>query len=134
VDNWQPEDIHPQKKEILARYQVAALNVGRRILHVYRGKRFLSTFGFAIPAGFGRVFAFALTPDEQTIRSSTYDGYHIGDSKLAAESVAAFLAFEGAWTFATADSRLAETLRAGLYAGAVLEEAPHSLKALIGLA
>jgi hypothetical protein len=133
VDNWRPDDIHPQKKEILARYQVAVLNIGRRVLPVYRGREFLPKFGFAIPPAFGRVFAFALVPDELTIRSSTYDGCHIDDSMLAPKAGASFLAFEGAWTFASDELRLAEILRAGLSAGAVLEESPSSLKALIGL-
>jgi len=134
VDNWRPDDMHPQKQEILAHYRIAALNIGRRLLHVYRGKRFLSQFGFAIPAGFGSVFAFTSAPDEQTIRSSSYDGYQIDDRKLVSQSVASFLAFEGAWTFATTEARLVEVLRAGLGADAALLETPRSLKKLTGLA
>ena len=128
VDNWYPDRIHPKKREILAHYRVTSLNVGRRLLPVYQGKRFLPSYGFAIPSSYGSVFAFAAMPDEQALRSCTYDGYDLDNRKMVAQSVAAFLAFEGTWTLATADLRLVEVLRSGLWAGAVLEKTPPSLQ------
>src|SRR5687768_4077086 len=87
VDEWRPEDLHPKQRELLARYRVAGVDVGPRVVDVYQGKRFLATFGFAVPASFGRVFAFADPPDEATLRSAI-DGYPIDPRKLAPAAVA----------------------------------------------
>jgi hypothetical protein len=101
VDQWRPEDLHPAQRDLLGRYRVASLDAGRRAIDVYRGKRFLATFGFAIPSSYGDVFAFAAEPDEATIRASTWDGCQINKGKLAEVAVASFSAFEGAWSVGT---------------------------------
>ena len=129
VDELRPGDLHPKQRELLSRYRVAGVDVGPRVIDIYRGKRFLATFGFAVPSSFGRVFAFAKPPDEATLRSTT-DGYPINARKLAPAAVASFVAFEGTWTFATPDPNVMEALRTGLPAGLELAETPRSLNFL----
>ena len=129
IANWRPEDLHPDQQWLLARYRVAGVDVGGRVIDVYRGKRFLPTFGFAVPAVYGEVCALAGAPDEATVRPSVA-GDQIDARKLAAAAVASFVAFEGTWTFATPEPKLVEALRAGLPAGLELAETPRSLNFL----
>ena len=126
VDGWRPDDFPPRQRELLGRYRVAAVDVGRRVIDVYRGKRFLPTFGFAVPARFGGVFAFPAMPDTAMLRAATED-YDVSPRKVAAATVASFVSFEGTWTFATPDARLVEVLRAGLPPGVELIDPPRSL-------
>jgi hypothetical protein len=129
VDEWRPENFPAEMRDLLGRYRMAGVDVGRRVVDVYRGKRFLPTFAFGVPAGFGRVFAFAGRPDEGAVRSST-DGYAIYADRLAPATVASFVSSEGTWTFATSEARWMEVLRAGLPAGLELIETPPSLNFL----
>jgi hypothetical protein len=129
IANWRPEDLHPKQQWLLARYRVAGVDVGGRVIDVYRGKRFLPTFGFAVPSGYGQVFALAGVPDEATVRPSVA-GYELDTRKLAAAAIASFVAFEGTWTFATPEPKLVEVLRGGLPAGLELVETPRPLNFL----
>src|SRR5687768_3067418 len=129
VASWRPEDLHPEQQRLLARYRVAGVDAGGRVIDVYWGKQFLPTFGVAVPAGYGQVFALAGVPDEATVRPSAA-GYEIDTRHLAMAAVASFVAFEGTWTFATPEPKLLEALRAGLPAGLELVETPHALNFL----
>jgi hypothetical protein len=132
VAGWRPEDLQPAQRRLLAGYRVAGVDGGGgRVVDVYRGKRFLATFGCAVPAGYGRVFALAGVPDAGTVRPDAA-GYEVDTGKLAAAAVASFVACEGTWTFATADPTLVEVLRARLPAGLELAATPRSLNFLSG--
>src|SRR5688572_13108774 len=87
VDQWRPDDLPPARRELLARYRVAGVDVGRRVIDVYRGRRFLDTFGPAIPSNYGSVFALAAPPDEATLRACMWDdAYQIHAGRLAPAS------------------------------------------------
>jgi hypothetical protein len=129
VANWRPLDLHPERRWLLDRYRVAGVDVGGRVVDVYRGKRFLATFAPDVPAGYGQVFALAGVPDAATVRPGAA-GYEVDTRELAAAAVASFVAFEGTWTFATPEPTLVEALRAGLPAGLELAPTPHALNFL----
>ena len=133
LDDWPLDAVRAHERDILTRYRIAGLNLGRRLIYVYHGRRFLSSFGYSISDMHASVFGFTAAPDEQTLRSCTYDGSQLNNSTAARHSRIAFIAFEGAWTVATAEIGLIQTLSTALKAEAVLEETPEYLRGLIGL-
>ncbi|MBI4023583.1 MAG: hypothetical protein HY360_01290 [Verrucomicrobia bacterium] len=128
LDGWCPKALPSQKKTILTRYQVAAFNIGRRLLPIYHGRRFLASYGPYIPSNYGRVFVFISNPDERMIRFGTYDGYQLDEPALIRQSFITFWAFEEVWSIATRELRLVDMLRGGLHPCAHLVETPQSLR------
>lgn len=131
--NWRPEHLLPQKQKLLRRYQVIATNIGRRLLPVYRGKRFLATFGQVIPGNFAGVYCLDAVPEDKFLRSCSIDGYQLNTPTLMTGATAGFIAFEHNWFFATPHESLVEAWKGDLWAGATIAATPSSLRKLIGL-